>query len=76
MIGSLCWMAVANSCPFIQLIITDENRDDPRPAGTYILHRPRTAYADLLGDGFRFVAFTPYQFRENAVGFLQFIREA
>jgi SAM-dependent methyltransferase len=59
-----------------QLIVTDENRDDPRPAGTYIVHRPRAAYADLLGDGFRFVAFTPYQFRENAVGFLQFVREA
>ena len=59
-----------------QLIVTDENRDDPRPAGNYIVHRPRAAYADVLGDGFRFVAFTPYDFRENAVGFLQFVREA
>ena len=59
-----------------QLIVTDENRDDPRPAGNYIIHRPRAAYSDLLGDGFRFIAFTPYQFRENAVGFLQFVREA
>ena len=48
----------------------------PGPAGNYIVHRPRAAYADVLGDGFRFVAFTPYQFRENAVGFLQFVREA
>ena len=59
-----------------QLIVTDENRDDRRPAGNYIVHRPRAAYADLLSDKFRFVAFTPYQFRENAVGFLQFVREA
>jgi 2-polyprenyl-3-methyl-5-hydroxy-6-metoxy-1,4-benzoquinol methylase len=59
-----------------QLIVTDENRDDPRSAGGYIVHRPRAAYADLLGDGFRFVAFTPYTFRENTVGFLKFVREA
>lgn len=59
-----------------QLIVTDENRDDPRAAGNYIVHRPRAAYADQLGHGFRFVAFTPYHFRENAVGFLQFVREA
>jgi len=59
-----------------QLIITDEDGEAPRAAGDYIVHRPRTAYADLLGDRFRFVGFTPYKFRENAVGFLQFVREA
>jgi len=59
-----------------QLIVTDENRTDPRPVGDYIVHRPRAAYADLLDDRFRFVGFTPYKFRENAVGFLQFVREA
>ena len=59
-----------------QLIITDEDGEAPRAAGDYIVHRPRTAYADLLGDRFRFVGLTPYKFRENAVGFLQFVREA
>jgi hypothetical protein len=30
----------------------------------------------VLGDQFHFLAFTPYRFRENAVGFLQFSRVA
>jgi 2-polyprenyl-3-methyl-5-hydroxy-6-metoxy-1,4-benzoquinol methylase len=58
------------------LIVTDEDRDDRRPAGNYIVHRPRRAYANLLGDRFHFLAFTSYRFRENEVGFLQFQRVA
>lgn len=57
-----------------QLIVTDEYRDDPRPAGNYIVHRPADAYARQLGKRFHFVAFTPYGFRENRVGFFQFRR--
>jgi 2-polyprenyl-3-methyl-5-hydroxy-6-metoxy-1,4-benzoquinol methylase len=57
-----------------QLIVTDENRDEPRPAGAYIRHRPATAYAGVLGDRFEFVGFTPYRFRENQVGFFQYRR--
>ena len=57
-----------------QLIVTDEYRDVPRPAGNYILHRPVPAYASLLSDRFEFVGFTPYRFRENEVGFLQYRR--
>ena len=59
-----------------QLLVTDENRDDPRAAGDYIVHRPLPAYAAVLGDQFEYVSFTPYRFRENAVGFHQFRRVA
>ena len=59
-----------------QLIVSDEYRDDRRPAGNYIVHRPHESYAEVLGDQFHFLAFTPYRFRENAVGFLQFSRVA
>ena len=59
-----------------QLIVTDEDRAEPRPAGSYIVHRPRSAYARVLGNRFTYEGFTPYRFRENAVGFHQFRRVA
>jgi SAM-dependent methyltransferase len=58
------------------LIVSDEDRDESRSAGNYIVHRPRRAYASVLGDQFEYVSFTPYRFRENAVGFHQFRRVA
>ena len=57
-----------------QLIVTDEDRDESRPAGRYIVHRPRSAYAGLLGERFALIGFAPYRFRENQVGFFEYRR--
>jgi 2-polyprenyl-3-methyl-5-hydroxy-6-metoxy-1,4-benzoquinol methylase len=58
-----------------RLIVADEDRATPRAAGNYIVHRPRTAYTSVLEPlGFVFESFTPYEFRENAVGLLSFAR--
>jgi len=58
-----------------RLIVADESRETRRPAGNYIVHRPISAYGDALQPlGFDFESFTPYDFRENAVGLLSFVR--
>jgi 2-polyprenyl-3-methyl-5-hydroxy-6-metoxy-1,4-benzoquinol methylase len=60
-----------------RLIVADEASTTRRQAGNYIVHRPVSAYTDVLGPlGFRFEGFTPYAFRENAVGLLAFARVA
>jgi 2-polyprenyl-3-methyl-5-hydroxy-6-metoxy-1,4-benzoquinol methylase len=58
-----------------KLVLADEAGEVRRPAGNYIVHRPMAAYAAVLEPlGFRFHAFRPYDFRENAVGLLVFGR--
>jgi 2-polyprenyl-3-methyl-5-hydroxy-6-metoxy-1,4-benzoquinol methylase len=58
-----------------RLILADEGGEVRRPASTYIVHRPTAAYSEVLGPlGFAFQDFRPYDFRDNAVGFLTFVR--
>lgn len=58
-----------------RLIVADEAKDRRRPSGDYIVHRPLSAYVDLLGGlGFRLLDVHPYAFRENEVGLLVFTR--
>jgi 2-polyprenyl-3-methyl-5-hydroxy-6-metoxy-1,4-benzoquinol methylase len=58
-----------------KLVITDEGGDTRRAAGNYIMHRPPAAYVRTLEPlGFTFDSFTPYDFRDNAVGLLTFVR--
>ena len=57
------------------LIVADEGGETARPAGNYIVHRPLGAYTAVLEPlGFRFDSFTPYEFRENGVGLLSYVR--
>jgi SAM-dependent methyltransferase len=58
-----------------KLVVADEAGEARRPAGNYIVHRPLADYTTVLEPlGFRFQAFRPYDFRENAVGLLVFAR--
>jgi 2-polyprenyl-3-methyl-5-hydroxy-6-metoxy-1,4-benzoquinol methylase len=57
-----------------RLIVADEGKQR-RMAGNYIVHRPLEEYHSVLEPlGFAFEGFTPYDFRENAVGLLAFAR--
>jgi len=58
-----------------KLLVADEGAETRRMAGNYIVHRSTAEYIDRLAPlGFAFEAFTPYDFRENAVGLLSFVR--
>ena len=58
-----------------KLVLSDEYRDERRPAGDYIVHRPWQAYGGLLERrGLTLASFVPYGFRDNRVGFLVFRR--
>ena len=57
------------------LIVADEAGAERRTLRDYIVHRPLSAYTDVLVPlGFHFKGFRPYGFRENAVGLLTFAR--
>lgn len=58
-----------------RLILTEADVEEREPRGAYVVHRPLANYDSLLEpQGFRFVEFRPYRFRENEVGFLLYDR--
>lgn len=58
-----------------KLVITDEGGEVRRQAGNYIVHRPTSEYVDALAwRGFTYQEFRPYDFRDNRIGFLVFVR--
>lgn len=61
--------------PLGALVLTDHGGDERRVGGDYIVHRPMSLYRrELSSRGFAFRGFRPYNYRENPVGFLAFVR--
>jgi SAM-dependent methyltransferase len=59
-----------------KLVISDENNEVRRQLGNYIVHRALTEYVDVLSwRGYALSEFRPYEFRDNRVGFLVFVRQ-
>jgi 2-polyprenyl-3-methyl-5-hydroxy-6-metoxy-1,4-benzoquinol methylase len=57
------------------LVIADDNIQERRSSGTYIVYRPIAGYCDILGArGLTYRGFRPYGFRHNQIGLHLFTR--
>ncbi len=59
-----------------KLVITDQRNERRRQLGNYIVHRAEMEYTELLARcGFTLDEFRPYDFQDNEIGFLVFVRD-